>query len=55
MSAYVELDVVCGLPFEMVDSVVNSCEFISDPFDVEEKCLVWNWAGEIFRINDVLG
>ena len=56
MSTYVGLDVVCGLPFEMVDSVVNNCEFISDAFDVEEKCLVWNWAGEIFRIiDDVLG
>ena len=56
MSTYVGLDVVCGLPFEMVDSVVNNCEFISDAFDVEEKCLVWNWAGKIFRIiDDVLG
>ena len=40
---------VCGLPSEMVESVVNHCEFIADS---EEKCLVWNWVGEIFRIID---
>ena len=50
MSTYVGDDIVCGLPTEMVDSVVDNCEFISDSFDVEEKCLVWNWAGEIMRI-----
>ena len=43
-------------PSEMVDSVVDNCEFISDSFDVEEKCLVWNWASEMLRIiDDILG
>ena len=51
-SPYVGYDIVCGLPSEMVESVVNHCEFIADSFDVEEKCLMWNWAGEIFRIID---
>jgi len=56
MSAYVGDDIVCGLPSEMVDSVVDNCQFISDSFDVEEKCLVWNWASEILRIiDDVFG
>ena len=44
------VDIISGPPTEMIHSVVASCEFISDLFDVEEKCLVWNWAGEIFRI-----
>ena len=56
MSTYVGFDIVSGLPSEMIDSVVDNCEFVVDSFDVEEKCLVWNWAGEIFRIiEDVLG
>ena len=56
VSAFVGDDIVCGLPSEMVDSVVDNCEFISDSFDVEEKCLVWNWASEILRIiDDVFG
>jgi len=50
VSVFVGDDIVCGLPSEMVDSVVDNCEFISDSFDVEEKCLVWNWASEILRI-----
>ena len=52
---YVGLDLVCGLPSHMVDTVVNNCEFLSDSFDVEEKCLLWNWAGDVYRIiEDVL-
>ena len=52
---YAGLDIVCGLPSIMIDTVVNNCEFLSDSFDVEEKCLLWNWAGEIYRIiEDVL-
>ncbi len=39
----------------MIDTVVDSCEFLSDSFDVEEKCLLWNWAADIYRIiEDVL-
>ncbi len=54
-SLYVGLDFVCGLPSSMIDTVVDSCEFLSDSFDVEEKCLLWNWAGDIYRIiEDVL-
>jgi len=56
MFAYVGDDIVCGLPSNMVDSVVDNCQFISDSFDIEEKCLVWNWASEILRIiDDVFG
>lgn len=52
---YAGLDIVCGLSSIMIDTVVNTCEFLSDSFDVEEKCLLWNWAGDIFRIiEDVL-
>ena len=47
MSAYVGTDFVCGLPFE---SVIENCEYLSDSFDVEEKCLVWNYAGDVFGI-----
>ena len=43
MSAYVGTDFVCGLPLEMIESVVENCEYLSDSFDVEEKCLVWNY------------
>ena len=50
ISAYVGTDFVCGLPLEMIESVVENCEYLSDSFDVEEKCLVWNYAGEIFWI-----
>ncbi len=49
-AVYIELDIVCGSPSGVIDSIVNSCEFISDSFDVEKKCLVWNWAGDIFSI-----
>ncbi len=53
-SLYVGLDFVCGLPSSMIDTVVDSCEFLSDSFDVE-KCLLWNWAADIYRIiEDVL-
>jgi len=52
---YAGLDIVCGLPSIMIDTVVNNCEFLSDSFDVEEKYLLWNWAGERYRIiEDVL-
>ena len=52
---YVGMDFVCGLPSDMADTVVNNCEYLSDSFDVEEKCLLWNWASEVYRIiEDVL-
>ena len=52
---YVGLDFVCGLPAEMIDTVVDNCEFLLDSFDVEEKCLLWNYAGDVYRIiEDVL-
>lgn len=45
---YAGLDLVCGLPSSMVDTVVDNCEYFSGSFDVEEKCLVWNWAADIY-------
>ena len=52
---YVGLDIVCGLPVSMINAIVDNCEYISDSFDVEEKCLIWNHAGDIYRIiEDVL-
>ena len=39
----------------MVDTVVDSCEYLLDSFDVEERCLLWNHAGDVYRIiEDVL-
>ena len=55
MPVYVGLEMICGLPPSMVDSVVSNCEFISNSFDVEERCLLWNWASDVYRIiEDVL-
>ena len=39
MSAYLGTDLVYGLPLEMIESVVENCKY-----------LVWNYAGDIFRI-----
>lgn len=50
---YIGLEMACGLPESMVESVVNSCEFIEDVYDLEEKCMVLNYSREV--IEDVLG
>ena len=43
---YVGLDVASGLPSAVIGSIITHCEFIADSFDLEEKCLVWNYAGD---------
>lgn len=35
-----EWNIVCGLPSDVADTVVNNCKYLSDSFDVEEKCLL---------------
>lgn len=47
---YIGLEVACGLPKGMIESVVNSCEYIV--YDLEEKCMVVNYSREIWDINE---
>ena len=38
---YVGVDIACGLPQTLVDSIVNNCEYIHTVTDLEGKCIVW--------------
>lgn len=41
---YACLDIVFGLSTSMIDTVVDNCGYLLDSFDVDDKCLLWNWV-----------
>ena len=49
---HIGLDLVCGLPSDMVDTVVDNCEYLLDSFHVEERCLLWNHGGDVYRVTE---
>ena len=47
---YVGEDIACGLSESIIDSVVESCNYIETISDVEEKCLIFGYGQEILDI-----
>ena len=46
---YVE-DIACGLSESIIDSIVESCDYIETVSDLEEKCLIFGCGQEIVDI-----
>ena len=47
---YVGNDIASGFPTYVIDTVVSQVQYISSHEDLEELCLVWNYAHEIMDI-----
>ncbi len=49
---YVGNDIASGFPMYVIDSVLSQVQYITSAEDLEELCLVWNYAYEIMDIID---
>lgn len=47
---YVGHDIASGFPIYVVNAVVSQVQYISSEEDLEELCLIWNYAREIMDI-----
>ncbi len=47
---YLSNDIASGFPTNIIDTVVSQVQYISSHEDLEEVCLVWNYAHEIMDI-----
>ena len=47
---YVGEDIACGLSESIIDSIVESCNYIETVSDLEEKCLIFGYGQEILDI-----
>ena len=47
---YVGEDIACGLSKNVIDSIVESCDFIETVSDLEEKCLIFGYGQEILDV-----
>ena len=47
---YVGEDIACGLSENIIDSILESCNFIETVSDLEEKCLIFGYGQEILDI-----
>lgn len=47
---YVGEDIACGLSESIIDSIVESCDYIETVSDLEEKCLIFGCGQEILDI-----
>ena len=43
-------DIACGLSESIIDSIVESCDYIETVSDLEEKCLIFGCGQEILDI-----
>ena len=51
-SLYVGEDLVCGLPMQTINTIVDNCKIIHTTSDLEELCGVWHLAGKIMQVFD---
>ena len=49
---YVGVDIALGLTRQVIESVVNHCEYIHSVRDLEEKCIIWHFSNELMEIID---